>query len=169
MVRRGNDYKLTYEDSNLPSHYGWKWDSRLGELESRYELLKSGQTPAQDDVKLDHIRRIIEGLDERGRWVSVFEGERLVGQPKMPLGTQYLSSERFSRNLSTLGDFLLATGDSAEAAATESTVCHVMIEPATADTPRSDTEEFPARKTSSCFGITASAWNSTIILANGRR
>lgn len=102
-------YGLTYDDSNLLAHYGWKSESRLGELERRYELLNSGQTPAPHRVKPDDIRRIIAELDECGRWVSVYEGERLVGQAKMALGAKYLSSELFSRNLSTLSDFLPAT------------------------------------------------------------
>ncbi len=107
MFRRGKVYTLTYNDSDLPSHYGWKWDSRVGELESRYELLRSGETPTRQKGKPDDIRRIIAALDEGNRWVSVYGGERLVGQAKMPLGTEYLSSELFSRNLSTLSDFLI--------------------------------------------------------------
>jgi hypothetical protein len=114
MVRRSKSiYRLTYDDSNLPSHYGWKWDSRLGELEKEYELLKNGGTSTTPRVNFDDIRRIILALDERGRWVSTFGGERLVGQAKMPLGTKYLSSELFSRNLTALSEFLLSESASA--------------------------------------------------------
>ncbi|MGI9430073.1 MAG: pectate lyase, partial [Bythopirellula sp.] len=36
MTRRGDRYTLTYDDSNLPSHYGWKTESRLEELGKQY-------------------------------------------------------------------------------------------------------------------------------------
>jgi PelA/Pel-15E family pectate lyase len=111
MIRRGKDYELAYDDSRLPGHYGWKSDSRLDELKRRYELVKHGQPPPKRKVTREEIRGIIAGLDETGRWVSVYEGERMVGQAKMQPGTKYLSSERFSRNLSTLSDFLLIGGD----------------------------------------------------------
>ncbi|MDA1050783.1 MAG: hypothetical protein O3C40_09930 [Planctomycetota bacterium] len=40
--------------------------------------------------------------------MSTFDGARLVGQAKMPVGTKYLSSQVFSNNLVTLSEFLLA-------------------------------------------------------------
>jgi PelA/Pel-15E family pectate lyase len=109
MLRRSkSSYVLTYEDSNLPAHYGWKWDSRIGELERRYDALKSGREfPAQDDRDLaSDVRRIVDALDDQGRWLSTYDGERLVGQPKFPLHSQYLSSAVFSHNLSTLCRYL---------------------------------------------------------------
>lgn len=54
------------------------------------------------------VRRIVDDLDARGRWVSTYEGERLVGQPKIPLGSPYLSSQVFSRNLTALSELLMA-------------------------------------------------------------
>jgi PelA/Pel-15E family pectate lyase len=109
MFRRGKVYALTHDDSNLPAHYGWKWDSRLRELNKQYELLKKGAAARKRFVEPNDIRQIISALDGRGRWVSTYGGERLVGQAKMPLGAKYLSSENFSRNLSALSDFLAAT------------------------------------------------------------
>jgi len=110
MVRRSkSSYRLTYDDSNLPSHYGWKWDSRLAELEEKYKFLSHGGTATPPAVAQDDVRRVISALDDRGRWVSTYGGERLVGQAKMPLGANYLSSELFSRSLSTLSTFLRET------------------------------------------------------------
>ncbi len=108
MFRRGKDYTLTYDDSDLPGHYGWKWDSRLDDLEGRYKLLKSDRTPTTPAAATGDVRRMLKELDGSGRWVSVYEGEVLVGQPKMAPGTRYLSSERFSRNLWVLSEFLIA-------------------------------------------------------------
>ncbi|MEO2018591.1 MAG: pectate lyase [Fuerstiella sp.] len=109
MFRRGKVYALTHDDSNLPAHYGWKWDSRLGELNKQYELLEKGAAAKKRFVDHDEIRQIISALDGQGRWVSTYGGERLVGQAKMPLGAKYLSSEHFSRNLSALSNFLAAS------------------------------------------------------------
>ncbi len=53
----------------------------------------------------DDLRRIIKGLDEQGRWVSISTGERLTGQSNFPAGTAYLSSAVFSENLTRLSTY----------------------------------------------------------------
>lgn len=110
MVRDGKDYRLTYDDSNLPAHYGWKWDSRIEQLETAYQRLKAGN-PIQIESRpmTSHVQRIIDQLDGRGRWVSTYDGQRLVGQAKMRVGDRYLSSEVFSTNLTQLADYVEAT------------------------------------------------------------
>lgn len=112
MFRRGDVYALTYDDSNLPSHYGWKIDSRLQEIEQQYEtLLRDGSSAAsgQPAEELEEqVRQIIADLDERGRWVSTYEGEPLVGQPKFAMGSPYISSAVFSRNLEMLSKYVMA-------------------------------------------------------------
>jgi len=111
MVRHGDKYTLTYDDSDLPKHYGWKTAARIDDLEKTYRrlvadgptALSESNTPTEQTVN-----RIIRDLDEQGRWISVYDGERLIGQAKMPVGAKYLSSEVFSRNLTILAKFLLA-------------------------------------------------------------
>ena len=46
--------------------------------------------------------RAIADLDDEGRWISTYGGERIVGQAKFAVGEKYLSSEVFSRNLELL-------------------------------------------------------------------
>ncbi len=106
MSRRRDTYSLTYDDSDLPSHYGWKTDSRIEEIEQQYQAAQSNRSPSQPAPDEQFVRRVIDSLDSEGRWVSTFDGERLVGQAKMPIGTKYLSSQLFSDNLTTLSDFL---------------------------------------------------------------
>ena len=106
MVRNGDKYALTYDDSKLPGHYGWKWPSRLDELEQQYQRAKEGVAADRPIVTEDDVRKIISDLDDQGRWVSKYTGERLVGQAKMPVGASYLSSERFSDNLTKLSRYL---------------------------------------------------------------
>ena len=106
MTRRGKTYSLTYDDSNLPSHYGWKWESRLDELEKQYERLLQGVAPTARTIQDNDVVQVIHALDERGRWVSTYAGERLVGQTRFASGAEYLSSELFSHNLTILSRFL---------------------------------------------------------------
>ena len=113
MFRKGDVYTLTYDDSNLPSHYAWKINSRLDDIEARYNQLKhnSAVTKASrtaEDME-QQVRRINENLDEKGRWLSTYRGESFVGQLKLKRNTPYISSEVFSRNIETLSEYLLAT------------------------------------------------------------
>ena len=101
-------YQLTYSDAEAPNHYGWKQSVRLEQIEKAYEAARSGQ-PAPPSVAADltaEVRQIVGALDEQGRWISVYEGERLVGQPKFAAGFKYLSSAVFCRNMETLSQWL---------------------------------------------------------------
>lgn len=109
MTRRGDQYTLTYDDSNLPSHYGWKTASRLEELGKQFGQLRrstDGQNSSSNQDLIRRARSAIQSLDPQGRWISTFDGTRLVGQAKMPLGTKYLSSQLFSDNLTVLSEFI---------------------------------------------------------------
>lgn len=116
MQRSGKVYSLTYDDSNLPDHYGWKTPSRLEELADEYQQLKkrgvkknAGRRVDQADVNTADVRGILSDLDDQGRWVSTASGERLVGQPKIREGEKYIASEVFSRNLERLSAYLIRT------------------------------------------------------------
>ena len=52
------------------------------------------------------VRKVISQLDGQGRWVSTYDGVRLVGQAKMAVGAEYLSSEVFSKNLKLLSELI---------------------------------------------------------------
>jgi PelA/Pel-15E family pectate lyase len=108
MSRQGRDYSLTYDDSNLPSHYGWKVENEIDQLETRYKQIRqtSNSTQPSDVPDAAEVRRIIDSLDSSGRWISTYAGERLIGQAKFSPGDKYLSSEVFSNNLTTLSQFV---------------------------------------------------------------
>tara|TARA_R110002072_G_scaffold271038_2_gene430962 strand:+ start:78609 stop:80234 length:1626 start_codon:yes stop_codon:yes gene_type:complete len=106
MSRQGKDYSLTYDDSQLPKHYGWKWPSRIDELATKLAQCKSGYVPAAPAANEASVRKVISQLDDQGRWISTYDGARLVGQAKMTVGAKYLSSEVFSNNLTLLSDFV---------------------------------------------------------------
>lgn len=113
MTRDNDVYSLTYDDSKLPDHYGWKVASRLPAIEAEYQSIlktgKSAKTPPPPDDLRHEVTRIIADLDDQGRWINTFAGEPLYGQPKFKPGDKYLSSATFSRNLETLSNYLLAT------------------------------------------------------------
>ncbi len=49
---------------------------------------------------------MVQELDATGRWISIYRGERLVGQPKFQMDEEYLSSALFARHLTILSDYL---------------------------------------------------------------
>lgn len=128
-------YEFTYEDKNLPSHYGWKQPQHLDELTRQYDALTNGQRLApkvtqrvtrggklftvwRDDphskrtvAELEsEVRTIIKDLDAQGRWVTVYDGQtRLVGQPKFGPGFRFLASNVFNYNVEILSDYIAAT------------------------------------------------------------
>lgn len=102
------DYQLTHSDSDLPKHYGWKTESKAVALELAYQAAKVGKTPAASPAvaRQEQIATIIRELDADGRWVSTYEGEPLVGQPKFSPGTKFIAAEVFNRNLEALSEYI---------------------------------------------------------------
>ena len=110
MQRNGKEYKLTYDDSRLPKHYGWKIDAKLDELEMRLRDIDLEKTDKIGDslVQPAEVSRIVKALDEQGRWINRYAGESLVGQPKFEEGREYISSAEFARNMTVLSEHLAA-------------------------------------------------------------
>jgi hypothetical protein len=108
-------YQLTYDDSAAPSHYGWKQNARFDKIEKAYDAAKAGCAPAEETAKPQPkestIRWIIDDLDDQGRWISTYGGERLVGQPKFAEGYKYISSEVFAKHVEMLSDYLRTRKD----------------------------------------------------------
>lgn len=106
-------YRLTYDDSAAPSHYGWKQPARFDRIAKSHRAALQGEKPAPESPRRpseDEVRRILRDLDAEGRWVSTYAGERLVGQPKFEEGFRYISSEVFSRNVEALSAFIAVPG-----------------------------------------------------------
>jgi PelA/Pel-15E family pectate lyase len=109
-----NEYRLTYDDSDAPSHYGWKQTARLDAIERAYRDAASGVAPAAPRPAADlesEVRRVVHDLDDQGRWVSTYAGEGLVGQPKFARGFRHISSAVFSHNIETLSEYLKPRSD----------------------------------------------------------
>jgi PelA/Pel-15E family pectate lyase len=108
-------YELTYDDSDVPTHYGWTVSANLDRIERLYQDAKAGVAPPDrkpEAKRLEaEVRRVVKELDAEGRWVTTYRDDKLVGQPKFPDGFQYLSSAVFIRNVEMLSDYLAATRD----------------------------------------------------------
>jgi hypothetical protein len=110
MERSGKVYSLTHDDSNLPSHYGWKNDPQIEHLEKALAAIYARQPIPwpifPPDTPDPTVAEILSSLNSDGAWISTFDGEPLVGQPKFQPGDQYISSAVFSRNLELLATSL---------------------------------------------------------------
>lgn len=100
-------YTLTYDSSDVPTHYGWTQSARFDRIEKGYEAAKKGDPlPKPKAPSADAVKKVIAALDKDGRWVSEYAGEKLTGQPKFDKGFKYLSSAVFSKNVETLAGYL---------------------------------------------------------------
>ena len=106
------DYALTYDAANVPAHYGWKTDAKVESIVKQYEAQRAGKFRDPEKVKAvaeEEARAIVQAMDDEGRWISTYRGERLVGQPKFADGQAYISSAEFCEHLTGLSAFLAPT------------------------------------------------------------
>lgn len=112
------NYELTYDDSDLPTHYGFKVPDKLKQLQGRFEKLKDLDSQKllelhrrererdQQRVPSDTtVEKIIAALDERGAWV---EPGRLRFIKGVPAEQPLILSQTFIDNLDSLSRYLRA-------------------------------------------------------------
>ena len=102
MERQGDVYSLTHDDSRLPGHYGWQNDSQLESIKNAFRAKGIVEEPGEQRS----VEEIVSSLDDQGRWITRYNGEPLVGQPKFKEGEEYISSHVFSDNLEILSRYL---------------------------------------------------------------
>lgn len=105
------DYELTYDDSKLPKHYGWQNEPRLKEIDAALAGLRPGGKIAKSRPTEEEVRGVLAALDAEGKWVSQYDGEMMVGQPKFKVGEEYVSSAVFVANVEVLCAFLSGKGN----------------------------------------------------------
>lgn len=108
-------YELTHDDDRLPTHYSFKKQPRLETLERQLAAARAGTHTSEAVPSLETLRRdaerIIEMLDDDGRWLTTDDGKPWPTGRAVTAGDggdAVLSSERFSRNLSRLAAFVTA-------------------------------------------------------------
>lgn len=101
------NYELTYDDSDVPTHYGWKVKSKLDQIEKHYQQAREGKAVERGKSKVSEkeVERILEAMDSQGRWIKTVESERLSGT-KLKKGDQYLLSQDFINHIQKLAIFV---------------------------------------------------------------
>lgn len=105
------DYRLTHDDQDLPTHYAFKVENCLPEIEVQYQRLRERQQPQSlretpgphlpPRPSLSAVERVIKTLDDRGRWVEKGRMET-AGQS---VG-QVIRSQTFIANVDILSAYL---------------------------------------------------------------
>lgn len=111
------DYRLTYDDSDLPTHYGFKVASKLDRIAMEYDRLmkmnpqdlKKKSAPARPSVSEEmrrQVRDILGRLDKEGRWVE--EGKLRYHGPDDPT-RQIIDCQTILRGINGLSAYLAAS------------------------------------------------------------
>ncbi|HRX79789.1 MAG TPA: pectate lyase, partial [Pirellulaceae bacterium] len=112
------EYVMTYDDGDLPTHYGFKIGSRLESLEAEYERLlqtepsklkprESKPTYKMSGSLAQQARAAIDSLDQRGAWV---EPGTLRAYPTNDSSKSVIDTRTFENNVETLSKFIAASG-----------------------------------------------------------
>jgi PelA/Pel-15E family pectate lyase len=110
------DYKVTYSDADMPTHYSFKQSAGIESIEREYERLR-----AVDPAKLRRPRRaaaprmsralaarakaVIDRLDEQGRWV---ERGKMRKEPEDAPVRRVIDCRTFISNITTLSAYVAA-------------------------------------------------------------
>jgi len=111
------DYRMTYDDGDLPTHYAFKVADRSDDIAREYgrlakldhaDLKKSARsTPEKTTPGLAaEVKKVIAAQDVRGRWV---DNSRLRYQQSKEETAQVIKCATFIRNVRTLSHYLAAT------------------------------------------------------------
>ncbi|REJ93331.1 MAG: polysaccharide lyase [Planctomycetota bacterium] len=110
------DYTLTYDDGDMPTHYGFIVGSQLDRIEAEYgRLVADGpdrrDKPARRRPRMTaQLRKqasaVIHALDARGAWV---EPGRLRYHGDDDPTREVIESQTFIRNILTLAEFVAAS------------------------------------------------------------
>ncbi len=111
------EYRLTYSDSDLPTHYGFQVTSRLDQIEREFQkLIESDWKPPRRETSVQiprmtsrlrkQAQQAISTLDERGAWV---ENGRLRYHGSDDSTRRVITTRTFTQHLQTLSQFLAAS------------------------------------------------------------
>lgn len=99
------DYQLTYDDSDLPQHYGFKVADDTEGIRREYEQLKADRkviSPKTGNLE-EQVKKIMQAQDARGRWI---EPGRLRHHGANDPETKVIRTATFVRNVEVLSRYL---------------------------------------------------------------
>jgi len=109
------DYVLTYDDSDMPTHYGFKVSSKLAKLRSSYETsltappnhsaiwTKERSAPKPYSSLTKAAEELVEAMDSRGAWL---ESGELKAKGNDTREQKIITTTTFARSLRTLSRFV---------------------------------------------------------------
>lgn len=111
------NYELTYDDSDMPTHYGFKVGSGVDRLRRDYEQAK-GQPrdtsplwkttrgkPGNSNSLRNEVRRLVDSMDTRGAWLEMGRLKAAGTEDSQSI----ITTKTFIRNIRTLSRYLAAT------------------------------------------------------------
>ena len=110
-------YVLTYDDSDMPTHYGFKVSAKLDRIADQYDRLSKlkpselqpprRNSPPRTSPALEaQVRKLIARLDERGAWV---EDGRLRYHGDDDDTTRVVTTSTFIENINVLARYVAAS------------------------------------------------------------
>ncbi len=112
------EYRLTYDDSDMPTHYGFVVENGLPKLRKSYNEIRALDTSKRaayaasfyefkkSKPTSDQVLKVINSMDSRGAWV---ESGKLKYVKTKDAVDQVIRSETFIENLNLLAQFVAAT------------------------------------------------------------
>ncbi|MGQ9606879.1 MAG: pectate lyase [Thermogutta sp.] len=110
-----SDYRLTYSDADMPTHYAFKVGNQLASIERQYaEAIRNGPRPRIGKLAVpprpspaltEEAARVVAELDDQGRWLEI---GRLKTAPNDTGNQRILTTRTFIRNLGVLAQYLAA-------------------------------------------------------------
>ncbi len=110
-------YELTYDDGDLPTHYGFQVSSNVKPLRQQFErmlrekprskLLWTTQRrkPGNSSSLRNDVRQLVDSMDARGAWLE--DGQLKAADSDS--SQQIITTKTFIRNIRTLSRYLAAT------------------------------------------------------------
>ena len=113
-------YELTYDDSNLPTHYSFKSKPGIEKIEKRIaQINESGKTkPSTSSLETlaADAQKLIGQLDSVGRWLDGPDGKPLTTANPAAVNQAIISSATFSKNLTRLAQYVQAAESASQPA-----------------------------------------------------
>lgn len=107
------EYQLTYDGTDMPTHYSFIFEPWLDSLHAEYlrlldtntaDLWPAQERPALTPELMAQVRGIMNGMDERGAWVE----QGSLRAHKVEPASGVISSSTFAKNVAALCRFTLA-------------------------------------------------------------
>ena len=110
-------YEPTWDDSNLPTHYSFKGDCRVEELEEEYQRALAGKRREPKTRSLKSLQKdansILSQQHPSGLWVTDEDGKPVTDPGGRKPSELLLESRVFSRNVSRLAEYVRASEQAA--------------------------------------------------------